>query len=110
MTRVPVEEKRWISQSRFLHALSYCTLLPGPEAQQLATYLGWLLNGPRGAFLAGWLFVLPSYLSILLFSFLYLAYGQTPALEVESIVGSGVKCGSGWGFKSAGLDLKYTFL
>ena len=54
--------------------------------------------------------MLPSYLSILLFSFLYLAYGQTLALEVESIVGSGVKCGSGWGFKSAGLDLKYTFL
>ena len=89
MTRVLVEEKRWISQSRFLHALSYCTLLPGPEAQQLATYLGWLLNGPRGAFLAGWLFVLPSYLSILLFSFLYLAYGQTPALEGTFF---GLKC------------------
>ena len=57
------------------------TLLPGPEAQQLATYLGWLLGGPRGALIAGWLFVLPSYLSISLLSFLYLRYGQTPALE-----------------------------
>lgn len=89
LSRVLVEEKRWISQERFLHALSYCTLLPGPEAQQLATYLGWLLNGPRGAFIAGWLFVLPSYLSILLLSFLYLRYGQTPALEG---VFFGLKC------------------
>src|SRR5215207_11355949 len=54
-----VDEKRWIGQQRFLHALNYCTLLPGPEAQQLAIYTGWLLNGTRGGLIAGSLFVLP---------------------------------------------------
>lgn len=58
MQRTLVDEKRWIGQQRFLFALSYCTLLPGPEAQQLATYVGWLLNGVRGALVAGFLFVL----------------------------------------------------
>ena len=55
-----VEQKRWVSDSRFLHALNYCMLLPGPEAQQLATYIGWLLHGVRGGLTAGILFVLPS--------------------------------------------------
>src|ERR1700712_1422050 len=59
MQRTLVEERRWIGQQRFLHALNYCMLLPGPEAQQLATYVGWLLNGTRGGLVAGGLFVLP---------------------------------------------------
>ncbi|HMY01030.1 MAG TPA: chromate transporter, partial [Agitococcus sp.] len=57
-----VEDKRWISEGRFLHALNYCMLLPGPEAQQLATYIGWLLHGRWGGLIAGGLFVLPSLL------------------------------------------------
>ena len=64
MQRVLVEEKRWIGQRRFLFALSYCTLLPGPEAQQLATYIGWLLNGVKGALVAGTLFVLPGVVAL----------------------------------------------
>ena len=59
MQRTLVDEKRWIGQRRFLHALNYCMLLPGPEAQQLAIYIGWLLNGARGGLIAGTLFVLP---------------------------------------------------
>lgn len=73
MQRVLVDEKRWIGQRRFLHALSYCTLLPGPEAQQLATYVGWLLNGVRGGLVAGILFVLPGVVALLGLSFLYVA-------------------------------------
>ena len=60
-----VDEKRWIGQQRFLHALNYCMLLPGPEAQQLAIYTGWLLNGMRGGLIAGGLFVLPGMLALL---------------------------------------------
>jgi chromate transporter len=71
MHRILVEEKRWVSEQRFLHALSYCMLLPGPEAQQLAIYLGWLLNGTRLGILAGVLFVLPGFVSILGLSILY---------------------------------------
>ena len=59
MHRILVEEKRWICESRFLHALNYCMLLPGPEAQQLATYIGWLMHRTRGGLMAGVLFVLP---------------------------------------------------
>jgi chromate transporter len=77
MQRVLVEEKRWIGQRRFLFALSYCTLLPGPEAQQLATYIGWLLNGTRGALIAGTLFVLPGAVALLVLSGIYVAYGDT---------------------------------
>ncbi|MFP5252936.1 MAG: chromate efflux transporter [Actinomycetes bacterium] len=73
MQRTLVDEKRWIGQRRFLHALSYCTLLPGPEAQQLATYVGWLLNGVRGGLVAGILFVLPGVVALLGLSFLYVA-------------------------------------
>ena len=80
MQRVLVEEKRWIGQRRFLHALNYCMLLPGPEAQQLATYIGWLLNGARGALAAGTLFVLPGVLALLVLSAVYVGFGQTTAV------------------------------
>ena len=79
MHRVLVEEKRWISESRFLHALNYCMLLPGPEAMQLATYVGWLLHGWRGGLAAGGLFVLPGFVAILALSILY-AFHQQAAL------------------------------
>jgi len=72
--RLVVDEKKWLSESSFLHALSYCMLLPGPEAQQLATYIGWRLHGVRGGLLAGTLFILPGFLSILLLSILYAGY------------------------------------
>ncbi len=74
MHRILVEEKRWVSEHRFLHALNYCMLLPGPEAQQLATYIGWLLHGYRGGLVAGTFFVLPGFLSILALSYLYAAF------------------------------------
>jgi chromate transporter len=76
MHRILVEEKRWVSENRFLHALNYTMLLPGPEAQQLATYIGWLLHGTRGGLVAGILFVLPGFLSILALSVLYAGYQQ----------------------------------
>jgi chromate transporter len=74
MHRILVEERRWVSESRFLHALNYCMLLPGPEAQQLATYLGWVFHRTLGGVLAGALFVLPGFLSILLLSVLYAGF------------------------------------
>ncbi len=74
MHRILVEEKRWVSEARFLHALNYCMLLPGPEAQQLATYIGWLLHGTRGGLVAGSLFVLPGFVSILALSILYAGF------------------------------------
>jgi chromate transporter len=77
MQRELVEERRWIGQRRFLHALSYCTLLPGPEAQQLAIYVGWLLNGVRGGLVAGALFVLPGMVALLGLSAMYLAAGDS---------------------------------
>ena len=76
MHRILVEEKRWISESRFLHALNYCMLLPGPEAQQLATYVGWLMHRTPGGLLAGGLFILPGIVSILALSIVYAAYGN----------------------------------
>jgi chromate transporter len=81
MHRVLVEEKRWISEQRFIHALSYCMLLPGPEAQQLATYIGWLLHGTRGGLVAGTLFVLPGFLAILALSIAYVSWHQHPLIE-----------------------------
>lgn len=81
MHREFVEERRWIGEKRFLHALSYCTVLPGPEAQQLAIYLGWLLNGSLGGLIAGTLFVLPGFLAILGLSLIYAAYGDTTVVE-----------------------------
>lgn len=73
-----VERRRWISQSRFLHALNYCMLLPGPEAQQLATYIGWLLHRTAGGIVAGGLFVIPSIFVLWALSFVYAAYGTVP--------------------------------
>ena len=81
MQRTLVDEKRWIGQQRFLFALSYCTLLPGPEAQQLATYIGWLLNGLKGALIAGILFILPGIIALLALSGIYVAYGDTTLVE-----------------------------
>ncbi len=80
MHRIIVDEKRWLSEERFLHALNFCTLLPGPEAMQLATYAGWSLHGVRGGLAAGLLFVLPGALVVLALSMLYAAYGQLPAV------------------------------
>jgi chromate transporter len=80
MHRVFVEENKWISEARYLHALNYCMLLPGPEAQQLATYVGWLLHGVRGGVAAGALFVLPGALVVLALSWLYVLHGTTPAV------------------------------
>src|SRR6187431_3162181 len=74
MHRILVDEKRWIGEERFLHALSYCMLLPGPEAQQLATYIGWLLHGTRGGLVAGLLFVLPGFISIMALSIAYVLW------------------------------------
>jgi chromate transporter len=71
-----VERRRWISERRFLHALNYCMLLPGPEAQQLATYIGWLMHGIRGGLVAGGLFVLPSLALLILLSWIYLTFGS----------------------------------
>src|SRR5262247_1649205 len=76
-----VERRRWISESRFLHALNYCMLLPGPEAQQLATYVGWLLHRTRGGLVAGALFVLPGFVAILALSLIYAAYASVPLVE-----------------------------
>jgi chromate transporter len=81
MHRILVEEKRWIGEQRFLHALSYCMLLPGPEAQQLATYIGWLLHGTRGGLVAGTLFILPGFVAILALSIAYVLWHQHPLLE-----------------------------
>lgn len=75
-----VDRRRWIDQARFLHALNYCMLLPGPEAQQLATYLGWRLHGLKGAVAAGTLFVLPGALVLLLLSWIAAAHGDAPAV------------------------------
>jgi chromate transporter len=77
MQRTLVDERRWIGEKRFLHALNFCMLLPGPEAQQLAIYTGWLLNGTLGGLIAGVLFVLPGLLAILTLSVLYVAQGDT---------------------------------
>jgi chromate transporter len=73
-----VDQKKWISDAKFLHALNYCMLLPGPEAQQLATYIGWLLHGVRGGLVAGILFVLPSVFILLGLSLVYVTYGTIP--------------------------------
>jgi len=76
MHRILVEEKRWIGEHRFLHALNYCMLLPGPEAQQLATYIGWLMHRTKGGIVAGGLFVLPGAISIMALSWIYALYGH----------------------------------
>jgi chromate transporter len=81
MHRELVDEKRWISEKRFLHALNFCMVLPGPEAQQLATYIGWLLHRTWGGVVAGALFVLPSLVLLVALSWLYMAYGDLPVVS-----------------------------
>jgi chromate transporter len=81
MHKILVEEKKWIGEDRFLHALNYCTLLPGPEAQQLATYIGWLLHRTAGGLVAGTLFVLPGFIAILALSILYAGYKDLNVVE-----------------------------
>jgi chromate transporter len=76
-----VEKRRWISERRFLHALNYCMVLPGPEAQQLATYIGWLMHRTWGGIIAGGLFVLPSLVLLIVLSWVYIAYGDTPLIS-----------------------------
>src|SRR5206468_3984140 len=78
MHRIIVDEKKWVGESRFLHALSYCMLLPGPEAQQLATYIGWLMHRWPGAVAAGGLFVVPGVIAIMALSWIYAAFGNVP--------------------------------
>ncbi|WP_022720105.1 chromate efflux transporter [Rhodopseudomonas sp. B29] len=80
MHRVLVEEKRWVSEERFLHALNYCMLLPGPEAQQLATYIGWLMHRTPGGIMAGGLFILPGVIAIMALSIIYAAFGAVSAV------------------------------
>nr|WP_240407722.1 chromate efflux transporter [Halomonas sp. JS92-SW72] len=81
MHRILVEEKKWIGEKRFLHALNYCMMLPGPEAQQLAIYIGWLMHRTRGGLVAGSLFVLPGFIAILALSYLYAALGNVGLVE-----------------------------
>ena len=81
MHRILVEEKKWIGEERFLHALNYCMVLPGPEAQQLAIYIGWLLHKTKGGLIAGALFVLPGFLAILALSYVYVLLGHAPLIE-----------------------------
>lgn len=81
MHRILVEEKRWVGEGRFLHALNYCMLLPGPEAMQLATYIGWLLHGVRGGLAAGILFVLPGFVAMLALSILYALYQEVGLVQ-----------------------------
>src|SRR5258708_25048781 len=81
MHRITVDEKKWVEEQRFLHALNFCMLLPGPEAQKLATYLGWLLNGVRGGLTAGILFVLPGAFVMLGLSLLYALGRGVPLID-----------------------------
>ncbi|MES0137533.1 chromate efflux transporter [Mesorhizobium sp. M0016] len=81
MHRIVVEEKRWIGETRFLHALNYCTLLPGPEAQQLAIYIGWLMHKTKGGLVAGILFVLPGAVAIMVLSWIYAIFGNVGAIK-----------------------------
>ncbi|QGM97815.1 chromate efflux transporter [Methylocystis parvus] len=97
MHRVLVDEKKWLSERRFLHALNFCMLLPGPEAQQLATYVGWLMHGVAGGLIAGGLFILPGAAAIMALSVVYASYGATPAVE-----------GAFFGLKAAVLALVFS--
>ncbi|MBN9056536.1 MAG: chromate efflux transporter, partial [Rhizobiales bacterium] len=81
MHRIVVDEKRWVGEHRFLHALNYCMLLPGPEAHQLAIYIGWLLNKTKGGMIAGLLFVLPGFVAILALSYIYVLFGNVTFIE-----------------------------
>ena len=81
MHRILVEQKKWIGETRFLHALNYCMLLPGPEAQQLAVYIGWLLHKTKGGLVAGTLFVLPGFVCIMILSWIYAAFGNVGLVQ-----------------------------
>jgi len=81
MHRILVEEKRWIGETRFLHALNYCMFLPGPEAHQLAIYIGWLLHRTRGGIVAGTLFVLPGLISLGVLSWVYATFGTMGGVQ-----------------------------
>ena len=81
MHRILVEQKKWIGEKRFLHALNFCMLLPGPEAQQLAIYIGWLLHKTKGGLVAGTLFVLPGFVCIMILSWIYAAYGNVGIVQ-----------------------------
>src|SRR5258708_10049788 len=81
MHRILVEQKKWIGETRFLHALNYCMLLPGPEAQQLAVYIGWLLHKTKGGLVAGTLFVLPGFICIMILSWIYAAFGNVGVVQ-----------------------------
>src|SRR5260221_5699885 len=94
MHRILVEEKRWIGDKRFLHALNYCMLLPGPEAQQLAVYIGWLMHRTVGGLVAGTLFVLPGLVAIMVLSWIYAGYGSIR--PIPAVV---------FGFKPAGVAI-----
>src|SRR6187551_733537 len=85
MHRVLVDERRWIGEDHFLRALNFCMLLPGPEAMQLATYVGWRLHGTLGGLVAGLLFVLPGALVVLALSIAYALYGQLPFVEAAFV-------------------------
>jgi chromate transporter len=89
MHRILVDEKRWIGEQRFLHALNYCMLLPGPEAQQLATYIGWLMHRTKGGIVAGVLFVIPGAVAVMALSWIYVLYGRVGAV---SALFFGLKC------------------
>jgi len=89
MHRVFVDERKWIDDDRFQHMLAFCMLLPGPEAQQLATYIGWRLRGWAGALIAGWMFVIPGALVVLALSWLYVNYGEVPLVAAAF---DGIKC------------------
>ncbi len=121
-----VERKKWIGQERFLHALNFCMLLPGPEAQQLAIYCGWLLHRTWGGIVAGVLFVLPSAAILWVLSYVYVAYGAVPWIAavfyglkpavmaivfaaVLRIGGKALKNGVMWGIASAAFGLIFLF-
>ena len=105
MHRILVEEKKWVSEARFLHALNYCMLLPGPEAQQLATYAGWLLHKTLGGLVAGVLFILPGFILMTAIAVAYVIYGDltwmrgllfgmqaaTLAIVIEAVIRVGKK-------------------
>src|SRR5260221_6557051 len=80
MHRILVEEKRWVSEERFLHALNYCMLLPGPEAHQHAPYIGWLMHRALGGIIAGGLFVVPGIIAIMALSYVYAGWGNRPGI------------------------------
>jgi len=80
MHRDLVEKKNWISERRFLYAMNFCMVLPGPEAQQLATYIGWLMHHTWGGIIAGALFMLPSFFLLIALTWIYLTYGNVPAV------------------------------